>query len=126
VTKLNGVSIGEEIAVKIMDEDPRIYRDSPEVRKEFLGQVQILASLHHPGCLKLIGFSLQGSSTHPRPTIITKWMSNGSLDNVIKKELEGKAIPGWNPTKKSICIFGIAAALKYIHSLKVIDRKSVV
>jgi serine/threonine protein kinase len=84
--------------------------------------MEILSLLNHPGCVKLIAVAPQGLSGDPRSVFVTKLAANGNLDEAVQKEMEGAPIRGWNATKKSICIFGIAAALKYIHSLGVMHR----
>jgi serine/threonine protein kinase len=41
---------------------------------------------------------------------------------VIRRELFDDRVSGWNSTKKSICIFGLAAALRYLHSRELVHR----
>jgi serine/threonine protein kinase len=120
--EVNSVPVGQEIAVKITINDEGTDFENSDFRKQLLREIEVLASLNHPSCLKLIAFSFRGSLERPRPAIITKWMSNGGLDNAIKKELDGDPIAGWNATKKSICVFGLVTALKYIHSRGIIHR----
>jgi serine/threonine protein kinase len=49
-------------------------------------------------------------------------MPGGTLGNAIERELSNDRIEGWSPTKKSICIFGIAAAMRYLHSKEIVHR----
>jgi serine/threonine protein kinase len=78
--------------------------------------------MKHPGVLGLIGFAFQKSSVDSRPVVVTEWMEKGSLENAIKMERCRTAIDGWTPTKKSCCIFGIAAIMQYLHKHGVIHR----
>lgn len=49
-------------------------------------------------------------------------LPNNSLENVLKNEKKGLAQKGWNPTKKYICLIGIADAMRYMHEHKIIHR----
>jgi serine/threonine protein kinase len=116
------VPIGREVAVKICLDDPQNDLADPVNAAAILREVRILATVAHPGCLSLIGFTPLGSLKRPRPAIVTEWMEHGSIESVIQKELNGAPVRGWNATKKSMCIFGIISALKYVHSLQLMHR----
>ena len=57
-----------------------------------------------------------------QPTIITKYLPNGSLkDNLIKQQ-QSTADPNWTPTKRYITLLGISDAMRYLHEHDVIHR----
>ena len=49
-------------------------------------------------------------------------MPNGTVADLLKKEREGNPDPRWDATKKSICVFGVAAAMAYVHSKGILHR----
>jgi serine/threonine protein kinase len=49
-------------------------------------------------------------------------MRNGTLSNALRREREKSPLPGWNATRKSICLFGIVATMAYIHDQHIIHR----
>ena len=57
-----------------------------------------------------------------KPTIITEYASNGSLDRIIELERLNMAIPEWDDTKKLINLYGIAMGMSYLHSKHIIHR----
>ena len=56
------------------------------------------------------------------PTIITEYLPNGSLKKMLDDESAHEAPTNWNPTKKQICIIGVAAAMRYLHRRNLIHR----
>lgn len=49
------------------------------------------------------------------PTLLTEYLCNGSLKEVLDKERRCIADSNWNPTKKCICLIGIADAMRCLH-----------
>ena len=64
--------------------------------------------LNHPGWMPISGIYVNENETRLR--VVTPVL-NGSLENACKQNPDE-----WTPTKKSICIFGIAAIMAYMHS----------
>jgi len=57
------------------------------------------------------------------PTIVTKFIQNGSLGDIHKQVFAGRRPPpGFTPVKKAIVFYGIAHALAYVHAQQVIHR----
>lgn len=106
-------SSGEIFAVKIsLKEEMRIMA----------GEVNIISKLKHPSILKFIGYSDLDLNNDRKPSIITEYSANGSLEKILKLERSGRSLPEWDQTKKLIVIYGIAAGMDYLHSHKVIHR----
>ena len=87
----------------------------------FLRELEVLARMKHAGTLRLIGFHIPGT-VNCGPTILTPLMPGGTVADLLKKERAGNPDPRWDATKKSICVFGVAAAMAYVHSKGVLHR----
>ena len=78
---------------------------------------RILSQLNHPAIQKFIGYSFVNFKHHSKPMIINEYLSNNlTLEDVLSDERKGIRNDNWNPTKKLIVIYGIASAMKYLHS----------
>ena len=105
------------IAVKVLKEPIADF----EHTKAFIRELSVMASLHHPGTLELIGFTFP-SKPDERIQILTPLMENGTVDSAVKKERKAMAPPGWNGTAKSRVVFGVAAIMDYMHAQGFIHR----
>ena len=85
-------------------------------------EVNILSKLNHPSVLKFIGYSPIDFNQNSFPVIITEYSPNGSLEDILKLERRSISHESWSDTKKLINIYGIASAMKYLHSHKIIHR----
>lgn len=85
-------------------------------------EIQILSNIYHPAILKYISYDLTEKNQKIKLSIVTEYMSHGSLDKVIEKEVNNKKPRNWNETTKIINLYGIASAMSYLHSRKIIHR----
>ncbi|OHT04015.1 hypothetical protein TRFO_28554 [Tritrichomonas foetus] len=90
--------------------------------KKFFSEIDNLKAGDNPGILKIMGFNLFSFKYEKKPIIITEYMPNGTLYDMLIKENNNEAPPEWTPTKKIICILGIALGMKYLHSQNIIHR----
>jgi interleukin-1 receptor-associated kinase 1 len=104
---------GQEVAVKVITIREEQF-ESEQWKDELYHEVRHLLQGHH-SVVELIGFSLKMSDEDPRPAMVMKWMANGSLDDLLKKERAGTAPANWTPTAKSICIFRIVTSMSHVH-----------
>lgn len=90
----------------------------------FLRESEILHKLDHPSIVKFYGINFQSFSDQSilSPTIITEYLPNGSLKQLLDKEKNSLADSDWNPTKKYICLLGIADAMRYLHKHSILHR----
>ena len=96
---------GEFVAMKILDTELATFQE----QVSFLREVESLARVDHPALLKFKGFSLRCSETDLSPAILTEYLPNGSLEDVVthKKKL--------TPTEKMIALYGTAEGMRYMH-----------
>ena len=96
---------GEFVAMKILDTELSSFQE----QVSFLREVESLARVDHPALLKFKGFSLRCSETDLSPAILTEYLPNGSLEDVVthKKKL--------TPTEKMIALYGTAEGMRYMH-----------
>lgn len=81
----------------------------------FISEVNIISRLDHPTILKFIGFSLLNFKKQRKPAIVTEFVKQGSLENILELEERSIAKSDWNNTKKLIIIYGIASEMLYLH-----------
>jgi serine/threonine protein kinase len=109
-------STGQAVAIKCLVA-PASNVDS---QKSFLRELQVIAQNEHPGTLRLIGFKIDLTGTKG-PVIVTALMPNGTLGEAVQKERKRQPT-GFDATAKSKCVFGIAAAMAYVHSKGILHR----
>ena len=85
-------------------------------------EIKILSKLKSPLILKFIGFNRNDFDGEPRPTIITEFIKNMSLDKIIKLVNCGRKPKEWDDTKLLIVTYGIAAGMSHLHSLNILHR----
>lgn len=103
----------------------KIHKDyirEPADQEVLLREVVILKNVKHNAILAFKGFNLYDFQQNPKPTIITEYMCNGSLDKILDAEKEGNPPASWNDTKRFICIIGITAAMRYLHRRNLMHR----
>lgn len=114
VVRVEQEGTGIVFAAKISNE-----RVSNEVSKNILSEINIMMSFNHPSILKFVGYSPVDFENAPKPTIVTEFSSNGSLQNVIDKASD---YPNWNDTKSLIVIYGIVAGMSFLHEHKILHN----
>ena len=82
-------------------------------------EVGIMGNVRHPALLELVGCTPWSSGT---PMILTPFMPNGSVDDMIKKEIAKQPHPEWTPIRKHIVLYGTACGMAYMHKLRLIHR----
>ena len=100
-----------KFAIKFLEE-----LTSADEQRAFLREVEVLVQAQHPAVLHLYGFSLKESNKNPYPFIVTEYLPNGSLEDVISGNKK------FDNTKKMISLYGIASAMDYLHQLRIVHR----
>jgi serine/threonine protein kinase len=92
----------------------KAHFESADWQRDFIQEMKQLIRGYR-AIVEVIGFSLKLSERDDRPAMVMKFMPNGSLYELLESERAGTAPANWTPTKKSMCIFRIVAAMKYLH-----------
>lgn len=95
---------------------------SKDTLKALISEVNIISKLHHPSILEYVGYSSTNFKNKAKPVIITEYVSNGSLHDLIEFERTSKTNNKFDSTQKLICIYGIASAMSYLHLHDIIHR----
>lgn len=130
--KLGKGSFGEVYVVKDKVENIEYAAKIIDTQKVFSGQDQmmflreslILHTLNHPAIVKFYGINLHefNNATILHPTILTEYLENGALKQILDNEKKSIADDNWNCTKKFICLLGISDALRYLHKMGILHR----
>jgi serine/threonine protein kinase len=83
-----------------------------------LESVQLLGTLRHPALLSFRGIIPEAPSS--LPVILSPFMPHGSLETLLQLESEGRSPPEWNSTARLKCLIGLASAIMFLDSVKVI------
>lgn len=86
--------------------------------KEFFNEVQMQSLLNHKAIFPILGFSVP-TKNNDKYAILTPYMKNGSLLDLLNNVSKGQRPSNWK-TIKSIIIFGIAAGMAYSHQKNII------
>lgn len=118
---VNSLKDNKKYAAKIINS---INMTSVNSQFLFMNESQILQKLNHPSIVKFIGINFHSfeDSTSLKPTILTEYLPNKSLKEILDNEKQSIANADWTPTKKYICLLGITDALRYLHEHGIIHR----
>lgn len=100
-----------QYAMKVAKEEA----NNQEKINEFLNELKPFLTVQHPAVLPLVGFNFKSNKNKYKPTIVTKYAVNGSLDSVINKTI-------LTPTQKYIILLGIAKGMNYLHMHGIVHR----
>ena len=117
----NEIKDNKKVAVKILKTDNGFNgHDQMLLMRESL----ILHKLKHPCIVEFKGLNFQSflDPSKLSPSIITEFLSHGSLKSLLDSEKRSLADIDWTPTKKYITLLGIARGMKYLHSRGVVHR----
>lgn len=114
VWKCKSVKTGKIVARKKVN-----WSHDEYVATSYNHEVGVMGNVRHPALLELVGCTPWSSKT---PMILTPFMPNGSVEDMIKKERAGQRHPEWTPIRKHIVLYGTACGMAYMHKLRLIHR----
>ena len=105
----------EVVAIKRLS--PIVSGSADETR--FWREISTQAMCKHPCVLPLLGFS----PVNTQPVVVTKFVSGGSMEDVLNDLLVKKKKPlGWTNMRLACCLYGVATALRELHKHNIIHR----
>lgn len=91
-------------------------------QREYLRrEIEIMHRAVHPAVLRLVAF-MEPSETDPSARLVLEYMHNGSLFEMLERTRKGEIVDMWNVTIRTKVVFGIAAGMRYLHSLDIVHR----
>lgn len=113
-------SSNETFAAKIMKNETTDLEEKEQIN--LMREFEIISQICYESIMKFVGYSMNNFNNKPKPVLISEILRNGSLAGVLDLESHGCGIKGWDSTKKLINIYGIASAMKYLHSRNILHR----
>ena len=122
VYKIQSIKQNEILAAKIS-----LYEFYEQDKTQKAGillsrEVYILSKLNHPQIMKFYGYSPIDFFNKYHPVIVTEYLSNDNLENILSKERNGHIIPIIDDTYRLIILYGIAKGMNHLHSLNILHR----
>ena len=85
-------------------------------------EISNLSMINYPTVVHFIGYSLKGFDGDPSPTVVTDFLTGGSLDKILEKERTGNSPVNWSATSRYIILFGLSIGMNHLHKVKIIHR----
>lgn len=120
VYKIINRSANEINAAKVFINKPS--SKSENMTRYLRREVDIISQISYPSILKFIHFSPVNFQNEPKPVIITEFLPNGTLQDIITYHNSRRNDNYWNDTRKLINIYGIASAMSFLHSQNIVHR----
>lgn len=79
-------------------------------------EINMISNINYPSIVKIIGLSQINYEKKHNPVVVTEYLPNGSLDNIINLAIHGNAPERWDDTQKLITLYGIASGMAFLHS----------
>lgn len=90
--------------------------------QNLVNEISILSKINSITILKFIGYNEKNFEDKSRPTIITEFCKNDSLEKIIELQENGLSPPEWDNTKMLISAYGIASGMSHLHSKNILHR----
>lgn len=89
---------------------------------DFRREIYLLSQLKHPSVIKYIGYSPTNFEGLNFSVIVTEYLPNGTLKQILEQLHRSNPPEKWSETKTLINIFGVASAMSYLHANNVLHR----
>jgi hypothetical protein len=118
VVKLMEDEDGEQYAVKFFTGS--WHRTAEMAAAAFSHEFDACCKLRHPCIVPVYGFS--AATERNEAALVTKYMENGSLSDVLRRVKAGNPPSFWTPTGIGIIVVGFVCGLEFIHSKGFVHR----
>lgn len=103
---------GARAAVKILERNLSEFK----LARELI----IPCSLQIPGILPFFGF-VKEDAEHP-PMLVTKFMPDGTMGDIVQHRRKGRRMVGWKDEKFAILLYRVAKVMEFVHMHGFIHR----
>lgn len=136
---IEGIDLNKFIQIKVLGKggQGKVYQVQEKATKQFYAakiikieksmqkttlhyiarEVNILLMVNHPAILQFKGISYKNFKNKSFPTILTEYLPNGSLSDILTEHPKE-----WDDTQKLITLYGIASGMSYLHSNNILHR----
>lgn len=102
----------QQYAIKISKQEFSSFDE----KKSFSSSMITWSKINNPAVLSLSSFLLFNFDKENYPIFITKYFSNGSLQNILDLKYQEKAPKKFTNSSQYIILLGVALGMKYLHS----------
>lgn len=92
-----------------------------KLTQSILREAEVRIRVKHPCILPILRMSLPTSLSVGK--VITEYMPNSFLEDVLKHVKDGHPLAFWNPTGISIMVTELVLGMRYLHSLGILLRE---
>ena len=124
IKKVKGKKGKETFAAKIFYTNFFAFKIDNPIVVNFLQEIIFLSKLSHPSIIKFKGYSprnFKENRKEKQQVMFTEFVTNGSLNDIIKKIQNGE-IDNFDDTNKLIIIYGIAQSMSHLHAQNILHR----
>lgn len=85
-------------------------------------EVEKLINIKYPTIIRFFGYSFKDFKLKPHPIIITNYIPNQSVKEILENDPENSSSFDISETTRYIIILGTSLAMKYLHSIGIVHR----
>ena len=85
-------------------------------------EVEKLITIKYPTIISLIGYSFRDFQNEPHPIIITNYLRNRSVKEMLQHYDQDSSYNDISDTQKYIIILGTSLGMKYLHKIGIVHR----
>ena len=96
--------------------------NNSKMMRDISREINTILKVHHPSIIRFIGYSPTNFENESKPVIITDYIPNGTLKDLIDLSIKARSPEKWNDTRKLITLYGIASGMSFLHSHNILHR----
>ena len=123
IKKIGEGTFGEIFLIE-NKEDHKLYaaKEMKSADESFSKEIKSYSKVNNQAILTTYGYYFKNTDEINQPVIISDYMPNGSLQEMLQKERVSLARHDFTSTKKFIILIGVALGMKYLHFKGIVHR----